>query len=402
MRYLDPTVKQVDDSNIPASQSTFAPPPLPHVAAKTPKEDFLWRVDKASLPRATAYCTADGYNMDLLLNYLTSRKAINGTDPKRFDEGPLLSNPVPVNLMSSLALYTPYRLYSSEPPDQFSNYATCDVVDLIGAGNVDANDASGIYHRRSESIPGSHVRAPHVSNLNDMDFSGSYSQVTAFQEHPPPGAVHRGSFRDLDHMDGGGADSDEHGREPEPVTSMPAASGYPDSTMVFSYKALVRKVTVPELFFFDYGVVVMWGLSEEEELMILKEIRPFEVESIEHSDVEAERFHYLYSRQQQARIYNDIVTLISPNSSTMVKLTISHAFAQSVKLTLFEGLIEETIESTKSIPTIMAETGKIHMPRKAINQKIGQLFIMRINVNLVSNVLDTPEIFWSEPSFEPL
>jgi len=27
---------------------------------------------------------------------------------------------------------------------------------------------------------------------------------------------------------------------------------------------------------------------------------------------------------------------------------------------------------------------------------------MRINVNLVSNILDTPEIFWSEPSYEPL
>jgi uncharacterized Rmd1/YagE family protein len=50
----------------------------------------------------------------------------------------------------------------------------------------------------------------------------------------------------------------------------------------------------------------------------------------------------------------------------------------------------------------MAADGKIQMSRKAINQKIGQLFIMRINVNLVSNVLDTPEIFWSEPALEPL
>lgn len=40
--------------------------------------------------------------------------------------------------------------------------------------------------------------------------------------------------------------------------------------------------------------------------------------------------------------------------------------------------------------------------RTAITKKIGQLFIMRINVNLVSNILDTPEIFWSEPSFQPL
>lgn len=42
------------------------------------------------------------------------------------------------------------------------------------------------------------------------------------------------------------------------------------------------------------------------------------------------------------------------------------------------------------------------MSRVAINKKIGHLFIMRINVNLVSNVLDTPEIFWSEPALEPL
>lgn len=40
--------------------------------------------------------------------------------------------------------------------------------------------------------------------------------------------------------------------------------------------------------------------------------------------------------------------------------------------------------------------------RTAITKKVGQLFIMRINVNLVSNILDTPEIFWSEPVLEPL
>lgn len=47
----------------------------------------------------------------------------------------------------------------------------------------------------------------------------------------------------------------------------------------------------------------------------------------------------------------------------MIKLTISHAIAQSVKLALFEGLIENTIESTKHIPQFMAETGKIDMTR---------------------------------------
>jgi uncharacterized Rmd1/YagE family protein len=34
--------------------------------------------------------------------------------------------------------------------------------------------------------------------------------------------------------------------------------------------------------------------------------------------------------------------------------------------------------------------------------KIGHLFVQRINVNLVSPILDTPELFWSEPTLEPL
>jgi uncharacterized Rmd1/YagE family protein len=47
----------------------------------------------------------------------------------------------------------------------------------------------------------------------------------------------------------------------------------------------------------------------------------------------------------------------------MIKLTIAHSIAQSCKLALFEGLMEETIESTKHVPQIMAEEGKIRMSR---------------------------------------
>jgi uncharacterized Rmd1/YagE family protein len=161
-----------------------------------------------------------------------------------------------------------------------------------------------------------------------------------------------------------------------------------------------RIAPVGDLFFFDYGVVVMWGFSEQEEKLILKFLANYEDEKLEDENVEMELLHFHYNIYSQPGIYNDIITLKSP-SSPLIKLTISHAIAQSVKLALFEGLIEETIESTRHIPQILSENGKISMSRGAINKKIGQLFIMRINVNLVSNVLDTPEIFWSEPALEP-
>ncbi|KAI8621173.1 hypothetical protein BC830DRAFT_1251010 [Chytriomyces sp. MP71] len=339
----------------------------------TQKEEFLRRVSKESLPRATAYCTCSRYNLDQLSEYLFSRKVTNGTAPRRYDE----------------ALYTPY----SFAPFSFSQYES-------GVDPAAMDEATVLASVTSSS---DHMTA---SALNDAA-SFKIQMAPAVVDMPTQPASMANTF-----ANGAGSFADApasvEAAAPPPVQNLRGGTSYGDFSDTIeavgsgSYKDLVRRTTVPELFFFDFGVVVMWGLTEEEEFEILQDIRPFEEESIDHNDVESEKFHYLYSRQQQARIYNDIITLISPTSSVMIKLTISHAFAQSAKLTLFEGLIEETIESTRRIPTVMAETGKIHMHRKAINKKIGQLFIMRINVNLVSNVLDTPEIFWSEPAFEPL
>lgn len=38
--------------------------------------------------------------------------------------------------------------------------------------------------------------------------------------------------------------------------------------------------STPELFFFDYGVVVIWGMSEQEESRLLQEISRFEEEKL--------------------------------------------------------------------------------------------------------------------------
>lgn len=41
--------------------------------------------------------------------------------------------------------------------------------------------------------------------------------------------------------------------------------------------------------------------------------------------------------------------------------------------------------------------GRVHLGRKEINKLIGEVFIHRSAVNLLSTVLDTPEFFWSAP-----
>jgi uncharacterized Rmd1/YagE family protein len=92
-------------------------------------------------------------------------------------------------------------------------------------------------------------------------------------------------------------------------------------------------------------------------------------------------------------------------TNPLIKLTISHGLAQSVKLSLFEHVMEEKIENTITLPQQLAEFGQVKMNRTSVMKIVGDLFDFRMNVNLISNVLDTPgktrnrltvELFWVE------
>lgn len=157
----------------------------------------------------------------------------------------------------------------------------------------------------------------------------------------------------------------------------------------------------PELYIFEYGVIVLWGFTEREEKAFLNDLERFEKEKLAEEDVQVEEFNYYVTQSYQPRIYNDFITL-RDGSNYMIKLSISHAIAQSVKISLFEELVDNTIEDTQDIPQEIACSGKVSMSKEDIMKSIGELFILRININLHGSVLDSPEIMWSEPQLEPI
>ncbi|KAK9388107.1 hypothetical protein V1515DRAFT_635299 [Lipomyces mesembrius] len=156
-----------------------------------------------------------------------------------------------------------------------------------------------------------------------------------------------------------------------------------------------------EIFVFEYGVVVLWGFTVQEEQRFLREIPRFELEKLAPQDVQIEEFNYYITKSYQPRIYNDFIALRDA-SNYMTKLSISHAIAQSAKISLFEELVDHTIKTTQDIPIGIARTGKVQMSRKKIMMQIGDLFILRININLHGSIIDSPELMWSEPQLEPL
>ncbi|OBZ87634.1 Sporulation protein RMD1 [Choanephora cucurbitarum] len=159
-----------------------------------------------------------------------------------------------------------------------------------------------------------------------------------------------------------------------------------------------------EVFIFDYGVVVFWNFRRAEELLMLEDLMKFSVEPFRDNpdeDMQIEEIHFQYdTSQMKPRIFNDMITLKSGNH--MIKLTLSHGLSQSAVVARYEDIMDKTIEETKHLPKEMAETGRLGKNRTEITKINGQLFTLRMNVNLVSNVLDTPEIFWSEPALQPM
>lgn len=156
-----------------------------------------------------------------------------------------------------------------------------------------------------------------------------------------------------------------------------------------------------DVFIFEYGVLVLWGFTLREEQAFLNDLEKFENEKLAQEDIQIEEFNYYITKSYQPRIYNDFITL-RDGSNYMLKLSISHAISQSVKISLFEELVDNTIEDTQDIPQQIALAGKVEMNKDEIMKSIGELFILRININLHGSVLDSPEIMWAEPHLEPI
>ncbi|KZM28163.1 Sad1-interacting factor 3 [Ascochyta rabiei] len=165
-----------------------------------------------------------------------------------------------------------------------------------------------------------------------------------------------------------------------------------------------------EMFVFSYGVVVFWNFTEKQEKDILADLTfsfnhtgiQIATRPLTESDFETEEFHFEYNPEiPRPRVYNDMITLKSGDH--MIKLAMSHAIAQSTKLSLFEEGMNRTMLAAQYVPKRLALTGKLGMRRTDVVKMIGQLFTSRVDVNLSSNMLDAPAFFWdSEPTLHPL
>jgi uncharacterized Rmd1/YagE family protein len=319
----------------------------------------LGKADRDRLPRVTAYCTANSYRLDGLMKFLKSRAKTRGANPKLFDE----------------CIYSTY------------NYNHLD------------------KQKGRRTSPSSHKKPPLLSDsdnpsrlsVRERRYSDSAVEVEDNTAH------RREDLIDLHSAN----DTPVPSSQVDPTTALSndSSSTHPLPSTSASHFSLDGSTSsdsiIPEVFLFNYGTVVIWGMTPTHESRFLSDISKFATESLPPDSCQIENFNYYYTRDYQARIYNDFISLRDPKNH-MIKLAISHALSQSVKTSLFEDLVSTTIEATSPLPALIAEKGSVNLTRRQINMQIGELFILRINIHLQGSVLDSPELMWAEPQLEPV
>ncbi|KAF6828733.1 sporulation protein rmd8 [Colletotrichum musicola] len=303
---------------------------------------------KEKLARLTAYCTAQSYKMQSTAEFLRKK---HDAKTKLYDD----------------CLYVIYSLPL-----------------------LNGNEGYRVRSRPIVKTPGSGktVLDLEIERSEQRDHHEGYFDEFAYAESPING---NGVYDDssLRHRE----------QSPDDPNSSPLARLAPDAK------------NFAEMFLFSYGVVVFWNFTENQEKDILADLTFAQNENglslitrpLDEEDFETEEFHFEYSADvKRPRIFNDMITLL-PRGDHMVKLTISHAIAQSTKLCLFEERMSETMLDAQHVPKRLALTGELNMTRTEIVKILGRLFKSRVDINLSSNILDVPNFFWdSEPTLHPL
>lgn len=303
-------------------------------AERLPK---MQRGDKVA--RVTAYCTAQAYKMKPTAEFLRTK---HEAKTKLYDD----------------CLYTVYHLPLLPGTDGY-RLRSRPILKTPGTGKT--------------------VLDLEIERSERRDHHEGYMDEYAYGEQGPETGLNNGRL--MPHPSE--SNTAEH-QDGCPVIDSEALAISPINRLVPDAKHFA------EMFVFSYGVVVFWNFTEHQEKDILADLTFAENDTgvslvtlpLDQSDFETEEFHFEYSTDvKRPRVFNDMITLL-PRSDHMIKLTISHAIAQSTKLCLFEERMSDTLLDAQHVPKRLALTGKLNMTRTEIVKILGRLFKNRVDINL--------------------
>ncbi|XP_038059694.1 required for meiotic nuclear division protein 1 homolog [Patiria miniata] len=167
-----------------------------------------------------------------------------------------------------------------------------------------------------------------------------------------------------------------------------------------------NKTEPSEMFFFREGSVVFWNVPDSTLKKVLRIVNKYESRPYEVALVTWENEHINYSYGSQGTKLTDDAIILDENADTettmLEKFAFSNAMALSVKLGIWELSVDKFTSSLERIPESLKHGHRLKMSRLEVMRKTGELFSLRHQINLSSDLLISPDFYWDRDDLDEL
>jgi len=163
-----------------------------------------------------------------------------------------------------------------------------------------------------------------------------------------------------------------------------------------------------DIFLFREGSVVFWGVPYEQQKRILSSLSGLVVNPNDNQLVREEKEHMQYTLSSQgaaSRLNGDVIEIGVDKdlTSRMIdQFAFSHAIALSVKLGIWEMMLDDYIESVEWVTENMKLGKGIKLTKDQVFRKTGEILCLKHSINLSSDLLDIPDLYWDRKEQEAI
>lgn len=176
----------------------------------------------------------------------------------------------------------------------------------------------------------------------------------------------------------------------------------PNEAIHFIFPSINRKMDA-DVLVLNTGTIVSFGLDEQvlenEVVPMLKSsmVTPYALESEDLDYLEIEG-------PGPSSMDGDLIAIKGQTLSERLldKLAFAFGLSRSTRLAILEAALETQIAMTKTIIEDLSLGKKLKVNGTQVLRSIGRLLLLRGKLNLYSELIEIPDLYWSEPNLEKI
>lgn len=146
---------------------------------------------------------------------------------------------------------------------------------------------------------------------------------------------------------------------------------------------------------------MFWNARDQDIAEFLGDVKPFETRPPPVTEFEEMTFKFGAS----ARVKSGALLLTAdadPRETAREKMAYSYGLQRSVRLAVMEEAVDDAIGGMRDIPLALLTHGRLKMNKTEVMRSLGKLLGLRGTINMHSDLLETPDVYWEYPRLEEL